>query len=217
MPRPTHPLLSREAVVGTAVRVIDSEGLAACSLPRLARELSVKAPSLYHHFNDRADIMAEVARYIVRQTPIPKEQGGDWIEWFVELAVNFRRTILEHPNAAQVLLEFLPRDVLSRLYDNAARLLQEANVPTHAHVTILDGVETLCLGSGLTHAMRRPSARSKIFPTVNHEQHEQTALAAAVTANRLTTTEELFAEVVRTFLRGVITSVDPASPAASHQ
>ncbi|WP_246361199.1 TetR/AcrR family transcriptional regulator [Haloechinothrix aidingensis] len=199
--------MSREAVVATAVRVIDSEGLAACSLPRLARELSVKAPSLYHHFDDRADIMAEVARYIVWQTPIPKEQTGDWIEWFVELAVNFRRTILDHPNAAQILLEYVPRDVLSTLYDNAARRLQEANVPSHLHVMILDGVEALCLGSGLTQAMRKSGGRSQIFPAVNHDQ---SALAAAVTASHWTTAEEVFAEVLRNFLRGVTMSDEPA-------
>jgi len=48
------------------------------------------------------------------------------MDWFVQQAVNFRRTILKHPNVAPILLEFLPRDQLTALYDNAAGLLTES-------------------------------------------------------------------------------------------
>jgi len=68
MPRPSQPLIDRDRVIDTALKIIDAEGLAACSLPRLSRELGVKAPSLYHHFADRAEIMSEVARHIVLET-----------------------------------------------------------------------------------------------------------------------------------------------------
>lgn len=59
MARPSQPLIDRERVIETALSLIDAEGLAASSLPRRARELGVKTPSLYHHFDDRAEIMAE--------------------------------------------------------------------------------------------------------------------------------------------------------------
>ena len=44
----------------TALEVIDADGLDAMSLERLADELGVKAPSLYHHFHDKAEILAAV-------------------------------------------------------------------------------------------------------------------------------------------------------------
>ena len=50
MARPSKPLIRRDAVVEASLRIIDTEGLDAFSLPRLARELNVQAPSLYHHF-----------------------------------------------------------------------------------------------------------------------------------------------------------------------
>ncbi len=157
MPRPSTPLLTRESVIAAALRIIDAEGLPACSTPRLAREFGVRAPSLYHHFADRADIMAEVARLVVRETPFPKERDpARWMDWFVEQAVNFRRTILRHPNVAPILLEFLPRDSLSVLYDNAARLLTEAGVPVEVHALILDGLETLTVGAALITATKTP-------------------------------------------------------------
>ena len=209
MPRPSTPVLSRKAVVSAALRIIDADGLAACSMPRLAREFGVRTPSLYHHFDDRADLMAEVARMIVRETPVPRRRRPeDWIEWFVAVAVNFRRQVLRHPNAAPILLEFMPREILSARFDDAARFLTEVGVPTEAHVVILDGLEVLSLGAGLTQAMKNPAHRSKVFPAVHREA--EPALAAAVAANRLRTAETLFAEVVRSFLIGAIRSAERA-------
>jgi AcrR family transcriptional regulator len=210
MPRPSQPLLSRKGVVAAALQIIDNEGLSACSTPRLAREFGVRAPSLYHHFTDRADIMAEVARLVVRETPFPRERDpGQWMDWFVEQAVNFRRTILKHPNVAPILLEFLPRDQLSALYDNAATLLAEAQVPIEVHALILDGLETLTVGSGLITATKAPGKRTTPFPSVNRATDP--ALAAAVDANPWQISEELFAEVVRAMLRGALESVGVAA------
>jgi AcrR family transcriptional regulator len=56
MARPSKPLIRRDAVVEASLRIIDTEGLDALSLPRLARELNVHPPSLYHHFEDKAEI-----------------------------------------------------------------------------------------------------------------------------------------------------------------
>lgn len=201
MPRPARPLLNRDLVVAAAIRIIDSEGLAACSLPRLAREFGVRAPSLYHHFADRAEIMAEVAKAIVRETVVPRKRSHDgWVEWFVQLALNFRRSILRHPNAAPVLLEFVPRDVLGVLYDDAARYLTDLGVAPELHVLILDGLETLTLGASLTQAMKEPATRAKIFPSVDASTEPN--LAAAVDANTWSSSSELFAQTIRVFLTG---------------
>src|SRR3954471_12807907 len=146
MPRPSIPMLSRPTVIAAALRIIDEEGLSACSTPRLAREFGVRAPSLYHHFADRADIMSEVARLVVRETKLPPRVATDhWTDWFVTLAMNFRRTILRHPNVAPILLEFWPRDLLTPLYDNASGVLHQAGVPVEVHALILDGLETLTI------------------------------------------------------------------------
>ncbi|MGQ0845730.1 MAG: TetR/AcrR family transcriptional regulator [Sporichthyaceae bacterium] len=200
-------MLSRPLVVAAALRIIDSEGLAACSTPRLAREFGVRAPSLYHHFTDRADIMAEVARLVVRETKTPPlNRDEPWTEWFVAMGVNFRRTILRHPNVAPILLEFLPRDVLSALYDNAARIMTLADVPVQAQALILDGLETLTIGAAIIHASKSPETREVLFASLDRET--EPALAAAVDANPWRETEELFAVVIRSLLRGALIAVE---------
>jgi AcrR family transcriptional regulator len=203
MSRATAPLLTRRSIVDTALRMIDRDGYTAFSMPRLGDELGVRTPSLYHHFRDRADVMAEIARTVVLRTPRPTlPPGAPWQDYFVELALNFRRTILAHRNCAPVLLQYLPRDVLVRLYEAAALELaeHEATVPRFLHVLFLDGLERLTIGSALIEAIDPRSHSQSPFPMISPEEHPN--LSAAVAANTLDP-EQLFVATVRAFLVGV--------------
>lgn len=201
MPRPSQPLISRASVVAAAIEIIDTEGLEAFSLPTLAEHLGVRAPSLYHHFADKSAIMAAVARQIVGAGPIPRRRPGpDWPEFFVRLALNLRRSILRHRNAAPILLQYLPRDLLVGTYEETAHFLADSGVPAHLHVRILDGTERIALGAALTEAMRPPSTRTSIV--VHVDARSQPALSRALSENTLTS-KQLFEEMVRSFLYGV--------------
>jgi TetR/AcrR family tetracycline transcriptional repressor len=58
---PTRSKLDRDAVVDTALRVADGEGLEAVTIRRLAQELSVTPMALYWHFKDKEGLLAAVA------------------------------------------------------------------------------------------------------------------------------------------------------------
>ena len=203
MARPPKPLISREAAVAASIEIIDTDGLDAFSLPRLARHLGVRAPSLYHHFSDKSEILTEVARYIagtsVRRPR--RKPGPDWPEYFVDLALNFRQAILKHRNAAPVLLQHLPRELFVATYEDTAQFLLASGVPAEFHVRILDGMETLSIGTVLMEAMREPTPKKSIFPNVDAKS--QPLLAEALVKNPLTK-RQLFEEIVRSFLHGII-------------
>ena len=202
MARPSRPLISRSSAVEAAIEIIDREGLDAFSLPRLAKYLGVSAPSLYHHFTDKSEILAKVARYILGAGKIPtREPGPDWPEYFVTLSLNLRQSVLRHRNAAPVILEYLPRDLLAGPYEEAAKYLAASGVPAHLHVRILDGLERLSVGASLSEAMRKPSTRRTIFPNIDPD--EQPTLAQALEENELSS-KMLFEEMVRSFLYGVM-------------
>src|SRR6516164_7405196 len=166
MARPTKPLISRSTAVAAALEIIDAEGLDALSVPRLAAQLNVRAPSLYYHFRDKAAILEAVARSIVAEIAVPrKPDPSRWPEWFVQMSLNFRTVVLRHRNAAPLLLQFRPRLILTG-YEEAAAFLSESGVPVHLHVLILDGMETLTLGATITEAMRSPQAPKTIFPSL---------------------------------------------------
>jgi AcrR family transcriptional regulator len=192
-------------VAKQSLKIIDDEGLDALSLERLAQELGVRAPSLYHHFRDKNAILAEVARLIVLETKVPKhpEDPDDWKEWCVALTANFRRAILRHHNAAPVLLQFLPRDLLTDSYENTVRYLVRAGVPAEDCILVLDGLDRLTLGGAIAEAMRQPRKTSEVDWYANPREHPQ--LVQVLDANPFRT-EELFAEGIRRFLDGAVPS-----------
>lgn len=205
MARPSKPLISRTAAVQASIAIIDSEGLDAFSLPRLARELGVSAPSLYHHFADKSEIYQSIARYIAGKsvTRPRRAPGPDWPEYFVTLGLNFRRSVLRHRNAAPILIEYLPRETLVGSFEEQAQFLSDSGVPVELHIRILDGVETLCVGAVLTEAARGPRTGRSLFAAVDDDCHPH--LTKALSADNLTP-KELFAERIRSFLYGVAAS-----------
>ncbi|WP_157734968.1 TetR/AcrR family transcriptional regulator [Pseudofrankia inefficax] len=202
MSRQSAPSLTRQAIVRTALTMVERDGYAAFTMPRLGDELGVRTASLYHHFRDRADILTEIARTIVLETDLPRiAPSAHWTEYFVTLAVNFRRTILRHRNAAPILLQFLPRDVLTPLYETAAQVLDQADeLAPSSRILVLDGMDRIGLGSALLEAAASPEADGP-FPNASAEA--QPTLTAALTQNALDA-EQLFVESIRAFLAGVL-------------
>ncbi|BBX09269.1 TetR family transcriptional regulator [Mycolicibacterium aichiense] len=203
MARPSKPLITRSTAVAASIEIIDSEGLEAFSLPRLAQHLGVRAPSLYHHFSDKNEILTAIAKHIAGKSVIkPRRQPGpDWPEYFVSLALNFRQSVLRHRNAAPILVEHLPREILIDSFEDAAQFLSDSGVPLHLHIQILDGMEMLCIGAVMVEPLRRPAGGRSLFPNIDAAAHPHLAEAAA--ANELSV-KEMFAERIRSFLYGVV-------------
>ncbi|MEV3961862.1 WHG domain-containing protein [Nocardia sp. NPDC050193] len=51
----------RDALLAACLRLIETEGIAAVSLRRVAREAGVSSGATYHHFADRAALLADLA------------------------------------------------------------------------------------------------------------------------------------------------------------
>lgn len=210
MPRPSKPLIHRHAAVEASLRIIDTEGLAAFSLPRLARELNVRAPSLYHHFEDKAAILKAVAREIMLEVRFPDPNSvPNWIEWQVALSLAARESILRHRNAAPVLLEYMPRDVLIAAYNRSAAMLIDVGVPLQQVVVIIDGLDKLTISAAVNEAMRNGDDRGELFG--HTEWTTQPELSKALAANRRSTAG-VFAEAIRSFLRGAAPETSKSAP-----
>lgn len=210
MPRPSSPLISYDAVIEASLGIIDREGLEAFSLPRLARELNIRAPSLYHHFEDRAEILRAVARAIVLETRLPDPAAcPTWIDWFVGISTAFRRTVLKHRNAAPVLLQFMPRDLLITNYEVGVQILAEIGLPPSQRILVMDGLDTLTLGASLAEAAKSPEKEGQVFASVDAETEPM--LAEALAANTRTA-EEPFADSIRAFLRGAVADALVSAP-----
>lgn len=99
MARPPKPLLSRERIVACALSLVDAEGLEAVSTRRLAAELGVSGPSLYHHFRNKDEILDAVADTVCEGVEVSMfSDGTDWRRALVEWARSYRAALSAHPN-----------------------------------------------------------------------------------------------------------------------
>jgi AcrR family transcriptional regulator len=200
MPRPTSPLITRDTAVRAALHAIDESGLESFSLGLVARRLGVSTPSLYHHFRDKNEILAEVARLILLQgEDSSRVRNEDWREALVALSVSVRRSILRHPNAAPLLLMYPPRHLVLQGYERSLRLFEKKGVPKELHIVIVSGMDSIVFGTALLLAASRAQG-VELFPKFDPRGFP--ALTAAIEANQLEE-EEVFVRVARAFLEGI--------------
>ena len=109
------PALSRQAIVDAALRIIDTEGLDAVSMRRIAQELGTGAASLYAHVADKEQlldlvvdqIMGEMAAVHDAMAPAPAD-ARDWQEQIKDMARASFQTLIAHGDVARVFSGRIP-------------------------------------------------------------------------------------------------------------
>lgn len=194
--RPTTALITRDAAAAAALSMIDQNGLEALSLQSVARVLGVSAPSLYHHFRDKDELLAHVARRLLQE--VGSEQAGwsaDWEERMIELSLATRHVMLRHPNAASLALRFFPRQVMLTAYENS---LADCPYPAEVQVVISDLIEKFTYGSALF-AAAAEAHHIPAMPPVDPAQFPYLAHALELAPSE----EEVFLEGMRAVLDGL--------------
>jgi TetR/AcrR family transcriptional regulator, tetracycline repressor protein len=145
--RPLTPLITRQAAAAAAMRLIDADGLDALSLQGVGKELGVSAPSLYHHFRDKEELLVEVARSLLNEIDHEQDSwSADWETRLVELSLATRRVALRHPHVAPLVLRFFPRALMLPAYEAT---LRDCPYPPEAHAVLLEVIEKFTYGSSL--------------------------------------------------------------------
>lgn len=201
MPRPSTPLISRRKAAEIALEIVDALGLDNLSLAKVADRLGVKPPSLYHHFRDKDELLAEVARILLLKIPAIRPDDRPVEEWVVSLCVAARRTILQHPNAAPLMLQHFPRHLLLEAYESSAKLYR---YPASYKLAVLEGTEKLTFGSALFAA----AAATRNQPPMPPVDPDALPHFSEAMASNAFDEEALFAETVRIFLAGAAARVE---------
>jgi AcrR family transcriptional regulator len=93
--------LTRDRVIEAALRVMDEEGLEAVTMRRVAREVGVEAMSLYHHVEDKEDLLDGICERVMAGFEFP-EPTGDWFEDCRRAARAWRSILKQHPNVMRL-------------------------------------------------------------------------------------------------------------------
>jgi AcrR family transcriptional regulator len=96
--------LTRERIVDAALGLMDTDGLEAVTMRRVAREVGVEAMSLYHHVRDKDDLLQAVCDRVMASFEFP-EEGGDWAARCKAGARSWRRLLQAHPDVMRLFAE----------------------------------------------------------------------------------------------------------------
>ena len=91
--------LSAQAIVRATVRLLDAEGVAAFSMPRLGRELGASSTAMYRHFPSRDELLLEVADWLIGESLEGFTPSESWVETLRDLAMRVWGTCERHPAA----------------------------------------------------------------------------------------------------------------------
>jgi len=138
-------LIDREAVITTAMRIADEEGLAAVTMQRVADGLGVTPMALYRHVSNKRDLLDGLVRLLLHDIADPPERMA-WRERLRWLAEAIRASALEHPAVFAVLTQ--QREMREGMHIRLAVVdaLREAGVPEGELVRTERVVSTVLLG-----------------------------------------------------------------------
>jgi len=92
--------ITRADILRAALAILDSGGLPALAMRRIAGELGVQQSALYWHFNSKQELLAGLADDILER--VPDVVGDTWRARVVTLASTLRAALLEHKDAAEL-------------------------------------------------------------------------------------------------------------------
>ncbi|KQU52321.1 hypothetical protein ASG84_25035 [Rhodococcus sp. Leaf278] len=146
--RPKSSLITRASIVEAALVIVDEDGPEGLNLRKIAKALDVTAASLYHHFANKEEILAELTMHLLRKQRIPKQQDG-WQNTFVAGTHQYRRTLLEHPRAAPILASRLWQGYSYAKFEHSLSSMAAGGVPEKLQLAIMRAGEMLGLASAL--------------------------------------------------------------------
>lgn len=100
----TRPGLTRDAILGAALNIIDENGLEACTMRAVAAELGVEAMSLYWHVPSKDALLDGVVELVLAE--VEGEQGAvaTWQESFMVFGHTFRGVLRRHPDVVPLVV-----------------------------------------------------------------------------------------------------------------
>ncbi|MFH9657151.1 TetR/AcrR family transcriptional regulator [Streptomyces sp. NPDC017248] len=148
MGRPRTPLLDRERITATALRLVDETG--DFSVPRIARKLGVQTGSVYHHVDGRDGIVELLREHISAAIDPGTLDATPWDAAVEAWARSYRAAFAAHPRVIPLLMTSpvrAPR-VLAQ-YERAVGVLLAAGFAPAGIMPLLIALENLVLGSAL--------------------------------------------------------------------
>lgn len=166
MPRPASPLLSRDAIIETAIKVLDDKGENALTLRGVAKVLGVNPTSLYNHIDSLETLLDATVKRIVGDLKAVKP-SRNWQNYLMKAAFEYRALLLKHPNAIMLIMSRRHQSYALPSWEQSINLLESIGFTLAEAQVFLEQFISLVIGSTLMECredLRGPALLDDDYP-----------------------------------------------------
>lgn len=131
--RAEKPVLCKEAIIDAALRIIETEGISALSMRRVAQEVGTSPATLYAHVVNKDELLDLVVHAVMAQIAGQSATAGHELDWTEDLKEAVRRgfqVLHSHGDVAKAFpgrIPFSPNGL--RVVELQLRILRAGGVP----------------------------------------------------------------------------------------
>lgn len=152
--------LSAEAVLATALRLVDRDGLDALSMRRVAQELGTGAASLYAYFANKDELLEQLLDRIIGDIPLPAAGTADWAGEIKRSCYASRAVFVAHRDLVKVARASIPVGPNSLRYTEATlAVLRGAGIPDRIAAWGMDQLSLVIVADAIEHAIHAEHGR----------------------------------------------------------
>ena len=159
-PKRTDPL-SRAEIARAALGMVDRDGVDKFSMRRLANELGVTTMAVYHHFQNKAEVLQAAADQVWIEVVQSYEPQDDAVEDLIQGVLTTRRVFNRHPDITPYCVASpTTEDAVHVVALGLAEQFEQAGLTERLAADAYFVIGTYTLGSALLHSRRTVVDRS---------------------------------------------------------
>ena len=127
---PAREPLTRDRIVGAALRLVDAGGLDAVSMRSVAEALGTGPASLYAHVSGKDELLSLLIERLAGEVQLPEPDAERWQEQIKELVREMHAVLLAHRDLARASLGSIPLgEAALRVTDRMIEILTLGGLP----------------------------------------------------------------------------------------
>lgn len=146
-------------------------GLDDLTLRAVADRLGVSITGLYHHIDDKDDLLRLAAQHRSAKVPMPDDTGQHWARWLFEWASASRRAFLADPGLlTQYLESAIGAEVVADKFDAALGVLVRQGFEIREAQAAFELVSAVVMGSAMRAIQERRASDARRGVAAEHRR-----------------------------------------------
>lgn len=100
--------ITKQVIIEASIEILNRDGFEALTMRTIAKELEIKAASLYWHIKGKLELHGEIAEYLCSRYHMPEKEGMDVKSFLEETHKAFRTMLLSTRDAVPVFENSVP-------------------------------------------------------------------------------------------------------------